>query len=134
VREPVIKQGRQVLGAVHMPTVQGQLKGVFAWMLLNTFGRLPDFLVLLDKDFWCGEGDRPEDDRVREILMYHEMCHMVHKVDLDGEPRFSESGKPVFGLQAHDVEEFANTVKRYGAYSAEIEEFIEAAKAGGMHE
>jgi len=129
VREPVIKQGRQVLGAVHMPSVQGQLKGVFTWMFLNTFGRLADFLVLLDKDFWMGECDR-----TREILMYHEMCHMVHKVDGDGEPRFNESGKPVFGLQAHDVEEFANTVKRYGAYSAEIEEFITAAQVGGRHE
>jgi len=127
VREPMIKQGRQVLGAVHMPSVQGQLKGVFVWMLLNVFGRLPDYLVILDKDFWNGESDRS-----REILMYHEMCHMVHKVDADGEPRFNEAGHPVFGLQAHDVEEFVSTVKRYGAYNTEIEDFIAAAQAGGF--
>ncbi len=126
VAEEIVFGSKQVLGMVHMPTVQGKLKGVFTWMLLNTFGRIPDFLVLLDKDYWRGEGDL-----AREILMFHEMCHMVHKEDRDGEPRYDESGRPVFGLVGHDVEEFSKTVARYGAYSPEIREFIAAAESGG---
>lgn len=125
VSEPVIQQGRQVLGAVHMPMVQGKLRGVFEWMLLEKLGRLPDFLMLLDKDYWREGGSID-----REILMYHEMCHCCHKEDKYGEPRFDESGRPVFGLIGHDVEEFSKTVERYGSYSPEIRDFIAAASRG----
>lgn len=121
-----IKQGRLVLGAVHLPGVQGQLKPVFDWMLRNLLGRSPDFLVILDRDYWLGA-----DERSREILMYHEMCHMIQKVDADGEPRFDDEGRPVFGLIGHDVEDFIAVVRRYGAYSDEIRQFIAAATEGG---
>lgn len=123
---PVIKAGRQVIGMAHLPRVQGQLKGVFVWMLMRTFGRLPDFLITLDREYWMGSTDRD-----REILMYHEMCHCIHAVDRDGEPRYDEDGRPVWALKAHDVEEFEATVRRYGAYSPDIRRFIEAAQEGG---
>jgi hypothetical protein len=124
--DPVIKAGRQVLGMAHLPKVQGHLKGVFTWMLQRTFGRLPDFLITLDREYW-EEGD----DLDREILMYHEMCHCIHAVDREGELRYDEDGNPVWALRAHDVEEFEATVRRYGPYSPEIRRFIEAAQEGG---
>lgn len=118
----VIKNGKQVLGMAHMPTVQGQLKGVFSWMLVRVMGFDPDFLITLDLEFWESASERD-----REILVYHELCHCVQKVDREGEPRWSEDGLPVWGIVDHDVNEFVATVRRYGAYSEEIREFIAAA-------
>lgn len=117
-----LRGGRQVLGEVHLPTVQGRLKGVFDWLLLRLFEETPDFLVVLDQAYWD-----EADGRQREILVFHELCHCVQKSDKQGEPRFDEEGRPVWGLMGHDVEEFTATVSRYGAYSPEIVEFIQAA-------
>jgi len=126
VRDTIEMKGREILGSVHLPSVQGQLKNVFIWMIVNTFGRLPHFLVTLDKSYWnsC-------DERHQEILIYHEMCHMIHKENKDGELRFDMYGDPVWGIRGHDVEEFIQTVARYGAYSDDIREFINAAQKSG---
>jgi len=118
---PVIRGGRVVLGSVHLPTVQGQLKDVFTWMLEDKFGTLPDYLVVLDWDYWA-----ESDGRNREILVYHELCHTVHAVDKEGSPRFTEEGRPVFALVGHDVEEFSAVVQRYGAHSTDLVKFMAA--------
>lgn len=124
--QPLVRGGRQVLGSVHMPTVQGQLRDVFAWMLEQTFGTLPDFLVILDRDYWTSCTDRE-----REILMFHELSHVEQKLDKWGAPRIDrDTGKPVFGLVGHDVEEFTAVVRRYGAWNPELAAFIEAARGG----
>jgi hypothetical protein len=120
--DPQFEAGRRVLGSVHLPKVQGKLKGVFGWMLARMFGGLPDFVMILDRGFWESNGDRD-----REILMFHEMSHCEHAVDADGEPRYTDEGLPVWRLVEHDVNEFIATVRRYGPYSAEIEEFVKAA-------
>jgi hypothetical protein len=117
--------GRRVLGSVHLPTVQGQLKGVFSWMLEEVFGGMPDFLVVLEDDYW-----KAATPREREILVYHELCHTEHKRDKEGELRFDVEERPVWGIVGHDVEEFNAVVRRYGAHSAEIQAFIGAASAG----
>lgn len=126
VRNEVIQAGRQILGRCHLPSVQGKLRELFQWFVWHQFGRIPDFLVTLDKDFWMGGTDRD-----REILMFHEMKHMEHAKDRDSEPRFNEEGRPVWVLRAHDIEEFRETVARYGAFSQDIRQFIEAAQQGG---
>lgn len=126
VRE-VVKGGKQVLGQAHMPTVQGQLKGVFHWALEKALGYEPDFLITLDMDFWEASGPKE-----REILVYHELCHCIQKTDREGESRWDEDGRPVWGIQSHDVEEFAATVRRYGPYSEDIRRFIAAAEAGAQ--
>jgi hypothetical protein len=124
-RREIVRGGATVLATVHLPKVQGQLKDVFDWLLFERLGEL-DFLVLVWADFWSGASARE-----REILVYHELCHMVHKEDADGEPRFSEDGRPIFGTRAHDVEEFQAVVRRYGAYSEDLQAFVKAAKQGG---
>jgi hypothetical protein len=121
----VNRHGKQVLGAVHLPVVQGQLRSMFEWLVNLKFGFNPDFIVILDQAFW-----NAAEPIQREILVYHELRHCIHKTDRDGEPRWTEDGRPVFGLIAHDVEEFADTVRRYGAYSEDIQEFIEAIAEG----
>lgn len=124
--EPKVKQGRRVLGTVYLPAVQGELSPVFDWLLGRFLGRYPDYLMVLEDGWW--EAASP---RQREILIYHELCHCVQKVDQYGEPRFDrETGKPIWGLQAHDVEEFNAVVSRYGAWTPEIVAFVAAAQEG----
>lgn len=116
-----IKGGRRILGSCHMPAVQGQLKDVFLWMLEEMFGDLPDFLIILDAQYWADASERD-----REILVFHELLHAIQKVDAYGSPRFQEDGTPCWGLRGHSVEEFNETVARYGAHSPDLVEFFGA--------
>jgi len=121
--EPKEFGGRMVLGTVYEPKVQGGLKDVFEWMISRLLGRLPRFLVVLDDGYWqeCGA-------RNREILVFHELTHCQQKLDRYGAPRFDLDGNPVYGLRAHDVEEFTSVVRRYGVWNDELREFIAAAQ------
>lgn len=116
--------GRRNLGRCHLPGVQGRLKDVFLWMLEQKFGALPDFLVELDAAYWLDECD----DLMREILVYHEICHAIQAKDRDGEDRFDSDGNPVWALAGHDVEEFAAVVRRYGLHNSDLQYFIQAAR------
>lgn len=118
------KGGRTVLGTAYMPTVQGELRDMFEWMLQRLLGRMPDFLIVLDRDFW-----RQASPAVREILVFHELSHCVHAEDKYGAPRFTREGLPIWGLKGHDVEEFTATVARYGAWNEDIRAFVAAAEA-----
>lgn len=121
--DETIKQGKRVVGSANLPTVQGGLKGVFDWLINRLFdGPKVDFLIILEHDYW-----EAADEKTREILIFHELCHCIHKRDKDGDPRYDEDGRPCWGIIAHDVEEFNATVRRYGAYSDDIKAFIEAA-------
>lgn len=134
---PEQRGGRQVLGTVFRPDVQGRLREVFLWLLEEKFGpgddaggdeeKPPmDFLIVIDADYWL-----ESDDRVREILVYHEMCHVQPAFDKMGNQRFSkETGLPVLTLAGHDVEEFSAVVQRYGTYSQDLKTFIQAAAEG----
>jgi len=123
--EEKIFGGRQVLGTVYEPKVQGGLRDVFEWMIRLLLGRLPQFLVVLDEGYW-----EASDERLRTILVFHELCHVRQKIDKYGSPRFDSDGLPVYGLRAHDVEEFTAVAARYGAWNDEIREFIRAASEG----
>ena len=120
---PVIKAGRQVLGRVMIPTVQGLLKDLFEQMLGQLFGRMPHFLIVLDRDFWM-----QADELTRRALLEHEMCHVKQSLDKNGDPAFDQEGNPKFGLVSHDLEEFNYIVRKYGAWSPDIVAFLSAAK------
>lgn len=121
-----VKSGRLVLGSVHEPTCQGEMAPLFEWMLEGLLGKLPRFLIILDAEYW-----EQSDDQAREILIFHELCHIRQKVDRYGAPRFDKDGLPVYGLHGHDVEEFTSVVARYGAHNPDIASFIKAANAAG---
>lgn len=122
MRDNKTKGGRHVLGTVYLPRIQGELNACFQWLLECHFGRMPDFLIILDQTYWVESAPR-----LREILVYHELCHCIHKENKLGEPMFDENERPRWGLRGHDVEEFTSVVRRYGAYSADLEYFIQAA-------
>lgn len=120
---PKTKGGRDVLGECMMPSVQGSLRSLFEWLMVERFGFFPDFLILLDKAFW-----EAVDDRTREALVFHELMHADQATDQFGAPRFNkDTGLPVWRIRAHDLEEFNAVVRRYGAWAPDISAFIEAA-------
>lgn len=127
---PEIKAGRQVLGTVFTPDVQGRLRDVFAWLLDGLFGDTDGnpitFLIIIDAEYWLDASERE-----REILIYHEACHIQITFDRNGAQRFDrDTGLPVLGLVGHDVEEFAAVVARYGAHSDDLRRFVAAVKPG----
>lgn len=129
-RDTKVRGGRQILGTAHMPKVQGDLNPCFVWMLELVFKRQPDFLIILDGSYWFNPSQQPtEIPRLREILVYHELSHCIHKKDGFGDKRYDHDEKPVWGLKGHDVEEFIAVVQRYGAWTEEIRQFVDVVNA-----
>lgn len=124
--EPKRKGGRWVLGTACQPKVNGELSPMFDWLVTRLFGRMPDFLIVLDLGYWMDA--TPEQ---REILVFHELAHCVQKEDAFGAPKFDKDGHPVWGLKGHDVEEFTSVVARYGAWNEDIRRFVAAAAEHG---
>jgi hypothetical protein len=119
---PKVKQGRRQLGMAIIPTVQGELKDLFTQLLAHWFGRAPQFLIILDQEFWL-----QADDITRRALLEHEMSHVKQSLDKNGDPAFDQDGNPKFGIRAHDVEEFQYIVRKYGAWNQNLAEFLRAA-------
>jgi hypothetical protein len=116
------KHGRRILGTCYAkPKVQGDLGDLFDDMLVRLLGRVPDFLVILDWEYW-------HDATVlqREILVHHELMHAGQARDLFGAPRFDRDGMPMWALRDHDLSEFNDTVRRYGVHSEDVEAFLRA--------
>ena len=120
-RDMKTKGGRHILGTVYLPKVQGDLNPCFVWMLARLFNREPDYLIVLDQAYWYNANDLG-----REILVYHELKHCIHKRNKLDEPMYTEEGRPVWGLRGHDVEEFTAVVRRYGAWNSDIKSFCAA--------
>lgn len=126
--EPERRLGKTVLGSMRIPGFQGPQNGFGMWLIANACGTVPDYILTLAATPW-----REGNDRYREALIHHELCHCVHKVDSDGEPKFDDDGRPVFGIQGHDIEEFNDTVARYGKWLPDVEGFAMALKRGGVN-
>lgn len=125
---PKLKQGRRQLGMAIIPTVQGELKDLFTQLLVAWFGRAPQFLIVLDQEFWL-----EADDLTRRALLEHEMMHIKQEIGKDGELKFDMDGNPKFGIRGHDLEEFNYIVRKYGAWKSDIAEFIESAQQYSQH-
>ena len=108
--------GNAVVGQAEIPTIQGGrwAKVRFEQQIVGWFGREPDFLVTLDAGF----ADQA-DDATFCALVEHELYHCGQAKDAWGAPRFSkQTGRPIFTMRGHDVEEFVGIVARYGAGAA----------------
>ncbi len=120
---PLDRGGKRVLGAVHVPGVQGKLSDLFDQLLVDMLGSMPDFLVILDAEWWAEASERE-----REALLWHELAHIKPAVDKFGAPRLDRDGVPVMRLVEHDVAAFRSEVARYGAWSPDLQEFLAAAR------
>ena len=96
-------KGKLVLGKARL--VQG----------LNAFlagdgSNEPFFVVEIARNTW----DRLSPEQ-RRALVDHELMHFIVSEDADGQPRL--------GMRGHDLEEFADVVKRHGFWRSEVAEF-----------
>lgn len=120
-----ISKSRRIIGMSEMFTARGNkwVKGRQEQQIYEWFGFLPDFILTFDANFWVGAGDAE-----RFALVEHELYHCGQAMDEFGAPRFNQTtGKPVFCMKGHDVEEFVGVVRRYGAEAAGVKDLIDAA-------
>lgn len=100
-------------------------KGRAVQQMTDWFGCVPDFLLT-----FSAPAAATMDDASFCALVEHELYHCAQALDQYGMPKFKkDSGKPVFAMRGHDVEEFVGVVRRYGAAAAGVSELVEAAKA-----
>ena len=122
-----IRGGKRTLGMMALPRWQGSLAPLAVSLLVEALGDMPDFIMVLDAEWWEGASARD-----REALVYHELCHAVHATDRDGERRFTPEGLPSWAIREHDVTAFNAEVARYGAWSEDIRAFLSAAGANRL--
>lgn len=120
------KTGKMLLGSIALPAWKGELGAVATWMMVRLCDGLPDYVMILDAHFWAQASPMQ-----REALVYHELCHTEQARTPDGELKFTADGLPVWGMRAHDLEEFNEVVARYGAWLPDVQAFISALRKGG---
>lgn len=100
-------------------------KGRTAQQLLTWFAEIPDFLITLYAPY-ASEAD----DATFCATVEHELLHCAVQLDKYGEKRFDRlTNAPIWGMRAHDVEEFVSIVERYGpgAAAGKTMQLVEAA-------
>lgn len=121
------RQHRMIAATAEMPQPRGR-----AWVktrqevqLQEWFGSIPDYLLTFYAPYAKGS-----DDTTFCALVEHELYHCAQAIDEFGNPRFLRStGRPVFAIREHDVEEFVGVVRRYGARAAGADELVRAANS-----
>lgn len=118
---------RAIIGQAEMPMAKGGkwAKARHDLQLRDWFGSVPDFVITLSAPYAA-----TADDASFCALIEHEMLHCAQARTAYGVPRFSRStGRPIFAMRGHDVEEFTSIVRRYGAKAAGVEDLVAAAAA-----
>lgn len=121
------RAGKSVVGQAELmpPMVMGKWQKARAeQQVAGWFGVVPDFLLTFSAPYaaQC-------DDATFCALVEHELYHCGQATDAFGAPRFSKStGRPVFAMRGHDVEQFVGVVRRYGVEATGVSELVEAAK------
>jgi hypothetical protein len=116
---------RHVLATAEIPQTMGGAwkRGRAEQQLRDWFEADVDFLLT----FYAPECARL-DDRSFCALVEHELYHCAQERDQYGSPKFDRlTGRPIFGIRGHDVEEFTGVVRRYGATSPDVTAMVRAA-------
>lgn len=119
------RQMRSIVGQAEMPMARGGkwAKARHDMQLREWFGSVPNFVITLSAPF-AAEAD----DASFCALVEHEMLHCAQRRNAYGVPMFSQStGRPLFAIRGHDVEQFTSIVRRYGARASGVEEMVAAA-------
>jgi hypothetical protein len=120
------RAGRTVLGQCEImpPMAMGKWARARAIHQIETwFGEMPDFLITI-----FAPATEIMDDPSFMALIEHELYHAAQATDEFGMPKFNkQTGRPIFSIRGHDVEEFVGVVRRYGADAAGVRAMIEAA-------
>lgn len=125
---PNIKAGRQILGTAEIIRYQGNKwqRERQAIQMRDWFGiHELDFLITLDAMYCDFAGDLEFC-----ALLEHELYHCGQATDEFGAPKFNrETGRPMFALRSHDVEQFFGIWRRYGFTGTEGKQILELAAA-----
>lgn len=128
--EENVKAGMRVLGQAELmpPMAMGKWQRARAIeQMKDWFGCLPDFLVTVDVV------SGTFDDASFCALVEHELYHCAQATDAFGYPKFHrDSGDPIWGIRAHDVEEFVGVVARYGTEATGTTELVKAGAAKAL--
>jgi hypothetical protein len=81
-----------------------------------------DFVIILNSDMWNRQGF---EEKHMRALVDHELCHCEVAKDKDGEEKTDASGKYVWRIRKHDIEEFREIVARHGCWKADLEAFAQ---------
>jgi hypothetical protein len=125
-RDPKFTQDKIELGSLSLPVFQGKTGALAKWLMIRSFGALPDFVMILDQTFW---DQAPREQKV--ALVDHELTHAIVARNKNGEERFGDDGRPVWAIKPHDLEEFDRIVAKHGAWTPDISSFLSAAGFGG---
>lgn len=123
--DPKHKGNKVELGSVHdvKAMFQGGFKDLGLQLLQGMLGHLPDFLVVLNSEFW-----KQATEAEKTALVFHELAHVQQAIDRFGAPRFDRDGLPVFKVVEHDVTAFNSEVARFGAWTPDLRAFVAAAQ------
>lgn len=126
----IVRGGKLLQGTAEIPVPrQGApwVKARARWQIEQWFGaETPDFVLTFYAP-WAAEARNAE----WCALVEHELSHCGQAVDEYGAPRFDQrSGRPIWAVTPHDVEEFGHVVARYGAEAVgtEVARFAQAAR------
>lgn len=123
-----VKKGRLLLGQCQlMPPTGDKWSAARAENQIERwFGDMPDFLVTLYAPA-CSQMT----NTAFSALIEHELFHASQATDKFGAPAFNkQTGKPIWAIRGHDVEEFVGVVRRYGATSPELAEMVRLVNKG----
>lgn len=120
---PEKRNDKQVVGTaqLYMEQTTKWSQGKTAYAVRQWFGETPDFIITLCAPY-CQEAS-PESICA---LIEHELYHCGQEKDEFGFPKYTKEGMPKFAMHGHDVEEFLGVIKRYGAFSPELQKLQEA--------
>lgn len=113
------RRQRRIVGQAEIPARGGGTLGVWARARIEQqvrewFGELPDFMLTFDAVHAANA-----DDASFCALVDHELYHCAQQQDDFGAPKFNkDTGKPLWTMRGHDVEEFVGVVRRFGIEAA----------------
>ena len=122
------RQGRRTLGTCQLgrPTGRAWPQAQRRAQLVDWFGAVPDFLIVLDAlhaSHALATG-RPEN---LLAVIDHELSHAGIKLDAYGERQFDRvTDEPTWAVMPHPVEEFPGVVRRWGIAATGVGTMAEA--------
>lgn len=84
-------------------------------------------IIVLNFDAWHNQL-KPHQ---KEAVLDHELCHLQPQLDSDGHQKADSSGRLLFRLRRHEIEEFSEVVARHGIYKKDLERMYAAARRHG---
>jgi hypothetical protein len=124
-----IRQQRAVMATAEiLQTMGGAWKRARAeQQLRDWFAMAPDFILT----FYAPDVARL-DDRSFCALIEHELYHCAQHEGENGPAFDRQSGRPIYAIRGHDVEEFTPVVRRYGPTSADVQAMVDAANVAPL--